>query len=181
MMIQADLESGEFKENTEVAKEVASRLDYKGFLEDIKFLDAKEPGEATTMDATGLIEAQAGFRTKSMEDGCVFQIGLAGLSFSSRQNRKLVRLIFYEGEFGIKLFAQFRKAIYWYPVFARDVAESVQPVFKFLKAATVQINIGNDILDSVHCLFRFYECTIDRLGSIVEDINGIFGNPFEVR
>ena len=59
MMIQADLESGEFKENTEVAKEVASRLDYKGFLEDIKFLDAKEPGEATTMDATGLIEAQA--------------------------------------------------------------------------------------------------------------------------
>ena len=42
-----------------MAKEVASRLDYKGFLEDIKFLDAKEPGEATTMDATGLIEAQA--------------------------------------------------------------------------------------------------------------------------
>ena len=59
MMIQADLETGAFQENTEVAKEVAARLDYKEFLKDTKFLDAKDPGEATTMDADGLIEAQA--------------------------------------------------------------------------------------------------------------------------
>ena len=59
MMIQADLETGAFQENTEVAKEVATRLDYKEFLKDTKFLDAKDPGEATTMDAVGLIEAQA--------------------------------------------------------------------------------------------------------------------------
>ena len=59
MMIQADLETGAFQENTEVAKEVAARLDYKEFLKDTKFLDAKDPGEATTMDAVGLIEAQA--------------------------------------------------------------------------------------------------------------------------
>ena len=59
MMIQADLETGAFQENTEVAKEVAARLDYKEFLKDTMFLDAKDPGEATTMDAVGLIEAQA--------------------------------------------------------------------------------------------------------------------------
>ena len=59
MMIQADLETGAFQENTEVAKGVAARLDYKEFLKDTKFLDAKDPGEATTMDAVGLIEAQA--------------------------------------------------------------------------------------------------------------------------
>ena len=35
-MIQADLETGDFKENTEVAKEVASRCDYKSWLSEIE-------------------------------------------------------------------------------------------------------------------------------------------------
>ena len=58
-MIQADLESGEFMENTEVAKAVAARCDYESWLKDINFLPTAEPAAAPKMDAMELITAQA--------------------------------------------------------------------------------------------------------------------------
>ena len=58
-MIQADLETGDFKENTEVAKEVASRCDYKSWLSEIETLPTAEPAGETKMDPVALIEAQA--------------------------------------------------------------------------------------------------------------------------
>eukprot|EP00227_Mantoniella_beaufortii_P014044 CAMPEP_0197590982 /NCGR_PEP_ID=MMETSP1326-20131121/12420_1 /TAXON_ID=1155430 /ORGANISM="Genus nov. species nov., Strain RCC2288" /LENGTH=1645 /DNA_ID=CAMNT_0043156305 /DNA_START=169 /DNA_END=5106 /DNA_ORIENTATION=+ len=58
-MIEADLETGEFKENTQVAKEVAGRCDYKEWLKDIDMMVTAEPAGAPKMDAAALIEAQA--------------------------------------------------------------------------------------------------------------------------
>ena len=58
-MIQADLESGEFLENTEVAKQVAARCDYESWLQDIETLATAEPAGETKMDPSALIEAQA--------------------------------------------------------------------------------------------------------------------------
>ena len=58
-MIQADLETGDFMENTEIAKEVASRCDYKSWMADIETLATAEPADQPKLDATQLIEAQA--------------------------------------------------------------------------------------------------------------------------
>jgi len=58
-MIQADLETGEFMENAEVAKQVAARCDYASWLKDIEFLPTAEPAAATKLDPVDLIKAQA--------------------------------------------------------------------------------------------------------------------------
>jgi glutamate synthase (ferredoxin) len=58
-MIQADLETGVFMENTEVAKEVAARCDYKGWMKGVDTLATAEPAGAPKMTPAELLEAQA--------------------------------------------------------------------------------------------------------------------------
>lgn len=59
MMIQADLETGEFKENTEVAKEVAARCDYESWMKGVESLATAEPAAEPKLDAAALMKAQA--------------------------------------------------------------------------------------------------------------------------
>ena len=58
-MIQADLESGEFMENTEVAKAVAARCDYESWLKEVQFMPTAEPAAEPKLDPVELITAQA--------------------------------------------------------------------------------------------------------------------------
>jgi len=59
MMIQADLETGVFQENTEVAKEVAARCDYDGWMKSVDKMVTAEPAGPPKLSAAALIQAQA--------------------------------------------------------------------------------------------------------------------------
>lgn len=58
-MIEADLETGEFLENTQVAKVVATRCDYAEWLKDIMFLPTAEPSGTPKLTSVELLQAQA--------------------------------------------------------------------------------------------------------------------------
>ena len=59
MMIYADLETGEFKENTEIAKEVSARLPYGEWMKAIDRVKGIQPIGETQLDPIQLIECQA--------------------------------------------------------------------------------------------------------------------------
>jgi glutamate synthase (ferredoxin) len=59
MMILADLETGEFKENTEIAKDVAGRRPYGDWMKSIDTVSGVAPVSDTQLDPIQLIESQA--------------------------------------------------------------------------------------------------------------------------
>ena len=59
MMILADLETGEFKENTEIAKDVAGRRPYGDWMKSIDTVSGIAPVSDTQLDPIQLIESQA--------------------------------------------------------------------------------------------------------------------------
>jgi glutamate synthase (ferredoxin) len=85
MMIEADLVTGEFKENTEVAKEVAARCDYKGWLASVETLVTAEPAAAPKLSSVQLIEAQAaaGFSAEDVTMIIESMVGRCRLTLSN--------------------------------------------------------------------------------------------------